>query len=261
MTRNRENGIILKILPYLSIIFLLIGWQLVVVTGMVPNSLLASPTQILATFIDKLTNAAPDGYVLWVHTLVSLEEAVLGYILALLIGIPLGLFMGWFSKVDAVVSPIFELIRPIPAVAWIPLTIFWFGIGLSGKVFIIFLSGLVACVINSYTGVKMTNQTLIRMAKTYGASNWEIFCKIVIPSALPMIFGGLQVALAASWTALVSAELIAANSGLGYLITMGRRVLRVDIIMLGMVMVALTGAFISLVVQKVEDRFVKGIRR
>ena len=107
----------------------------------------------------------------------------------------------------------------------------------------------------------MTNQTLIRMARTYGASDWDIFRKIIIPSALPMIFGGLQVALAASWTALVSAELIAANSGLGYLITMGGRVLRVDIIMLGMVMIGLTGAFISFIVQKIEDYFVKGIRR
>lgn len=261
MTRKDNREIIIKILPYLSLISLFVGWQLLVDRGVIPNTLLASPTQVVKMFIYKLSNAQPDGYVLWVHTLVSLKEAVFGYILALVIGIPLGLLMGWFNVFEGLVRPIFEMIRPMPAVAWIPLTIFWFGIGLSGKVFIIFLSGFVACVINSYTGVKMTNPTLIRMARTYGASDWEIFCKICIPSSLPMVFGGLQVALAACWTTLVAAELIAADSGLGFLITMGQRLLKTDMVMLGMFMVGLTGVVISLIVARIESHLVAGTRR
>lgn len=261
MAKREKKEIILQILPYLSLISLFVGWQLVVYLGIIPNSLLASPIQVVKMFIYKLTQAQPDGYVLWVHTAVSLQEALLGYLLALVIGIPLGMFMGWFNLVEGLAGPIFEMLRPMPAIAWIPLTIFWFGIGLSGKVFIIFLSGLVACVINSYTGIKMTNPTLIRMARTYGATNWEIFYKICIPSSLPMVFGGLQVALAACWTTLVAAELIAANSGLGFMITMGRRVLRTDLIMLGMVMVGLTGVLISFIIDKIERRLVAGVRR
>lgn len=107
----------------------------------------------------------------------------------------------------------------------------------------------------------MTNPTLIRMARTYGASNWEIFRKICIPSALPMVFGGLQVALAVCWTCLVAAELIGADQGLGFLITMGRRLLKPDMIVLGMGMVALTGVIISYIVDKIEKRLVAGLRR
>jgi|SRR5665648_521800 len=259
--REKKKKMVLNVLPYISVISLFVGWQLVVTLDIIPNVLLASPIQVAKMFIYKLSHAQPDGFVLWVHTVVSLKEALLGYFLALVIGIPLGMLMGWFKPVEGLVGPIFEMLRPMPAIAWIPLTIFWFGIGLTGKVFIIFLSGLVACVINSYTGVKMTNPTLIRMARTYGATNWEIFFKICVPSSLPMVFGGLQVALAACWTTLVAAEMIAADSGLGFMITMGRRLIKTDLIMLGMVMVGLTGVVISVIIDKIETRLIAGVRR
>jgi NitT/TauT family transport system permease protein len=107
----------------------------------------------------------------------------------------------------------------------------------------------------------MTNPVFIKMARTYGATDWEIFRDICIPSALPMVFGGLQVALAASWTALVAAELIAANTGLGFLITMGRRLLKPDMIILGMLMVGLTGVIIGIIIDKVERRLVAGVNK
>ncbi len=255
------NSKVLKILPYLSLLTVLAVWELIVDTGLVPNTLLATPAQVLKLFIYKLNHADPDGAVLIVHVLTSVGEALTGYILALLIGIPLGLLMGWFVVAEGLVRPIFEMIRPIPPVAWIPLAIFWFGIGLTGKAFIIWASGIVPCVINSFVGVRMTNPVYIRMARTYGASDWEIFRKICIPSALPMVFGGLQVALAASWTALVAAELIAADAGLGFLITMGRRLLMPDMIVLGMIMVGLTGVAIGIIIDRVEKRLVAGMRR
>ena len=114
--------------------------------------------------------------------------------------------------------------------------------------FIIWASGLVPCVINSYVGVKMSNPTLIQMARTYGASDWQIFKDICVPSALPMVFGGLQIALATAWTALVAAELIAADAGLGFLITMGRRLGLPEMVVLGMLLVGLTGVAVGVVV-------------
>lgn len=252
---------VLKYIPYVSIISFFLVWELVVDLGIIPRTLLASPVQFLELFVYKLTNASPDGAVLSVHILTSLEEAIIGYVLALVIGIPLGLAMGWFVVVEGLARPIFEMIRPIPPIAWIPLAIFWFGIGLPGKVFIIWASGFVPCVINSFTGVRMTNPTLIKMARTYGASDWQIFRQICIPSALPMVFGGLQVALAACWTALVAAELIAADKGLGFLITMGRRLIRPDMIILGMLTVGLTGVIIGVIVDRIEKRLVAGVRR
>lgn len=260
MGENRSNTL-LKLLSALSLLTLFLGWQLIVDFEVVPNTLLASPKQVIEMFIYKISNANPDGAVLWVHVMTSLQEALTGYLLALVIGIPLGLAMGWFVVVEGLARPIFEMIRPIPPVAWIPLAIFWFGIGLAGKVFIIWASGLVPCVINSFVGVKMTNPVFIKMARTYGATDWEIFRDICIPSALPMVFGGLQVALATSWTALVAAELIAADTGLGFLITMGRRLLKPDMIILGMMMVGLTGVIIGIIIDKIEKRLVAGVNK
>lgn len=261
MTSRSSDNKVLRILPYLSLAAFLLIWELIVDFQIVPKTLLASPIEVFKAFFYKLTNTGADGALLHVHTLVSMQEALYGYILALVIGIPLGLAMGWFVVAEGLARPIFEMIRPIPGVAWIPLVIVWFGTGLASKVFIIFTGGLIPCVINSFTGVRMTNPTLIRMARTYGASNWEIFKKICIPSALPMVFGGLQVALAASWTCLVAAELVGADQGLGFLITMGRRLLHPDIILLGMFMVGLTGVVISIIVDKIEKRLVAGLRR
>jgi NitT/TauT family transport system permease protein len=253
--------LLLRVLPVASIFTFFGVWQLIIYLEIVPTTMLASPSQVISIFVDKLNEPNPDGAVLWVHAWTSIQEAFTGYILALLVGIPLGLLMGWFSVAEGLARPIFEMIRPIPPIAWIPLTIFWFGIGISGKVFIIWLGGIVPCVINSFTGVRMTNPTLIQMARTYGATDWQIFTKLCIPSALPMVFGALQIALAYCWTTLVAAELLAADTGLGYLITMGRRLAMPDLVVLGMVMVGLTGAVIGVAIDRVEKRLLAGIRR
>jgi len=218
-------------------------------------------SQIFQLFLVKWTEANPDGALLPQHIWTSVQEAFAGYLLALLVGIPLGLAMGWFVVVEGLSRPIFEMIRPIPPVAWIPLCIFWFGIGISGKIFIIWIGGIVPCVINSYEGVRMTNPTLIQMARTYGATDWQIFKQVCIPSALPMVFGALQIALACCWTNLVAAELLAADRGLGFLITMGRRLAMPDMVLLGMIMIGLTGVVIGVIINYFEKKLLAGIRR
>ena len=227
----------------------------------IPHTMLSTPTEVVSLFIDKLTDPKPDGETLLTHAWVSMQEASLGYILALLIGMPLGLAMGWFKTVRGLCRPIFELIRPIPPVAWIPLTVFWFGIGLAGKVFIIWISGVVPCVINACIGVSMANPTYVNMSRTYGASDWQVFTKICIPSALPMVFGALQIALVYCWITLVAAELLASDKGIGYLITTGRFLGRTDLVLVGMVAVGLTGACISLIIDRIEARLLAGLRR
>lgn len=251
----------LLVLPFVSVALFFGAWELVVDTGVVPETMLAAPSQVVKLFLVKLHEANPDGATLQVHAWVSIQEAFTGYFLSLLVGIPLGLAMGWFVVVEGLARPIFEMIRPIPPVAWIPLTIFWFGIGLGGKVFIIWIAGIVPCVINSYVGVKMTSPVLIQMARTYGASNWQIFTQLCIPSARPMVFGALQIALAYCWTNLVAAELLAADQGLGFMITMGRRLAMPEMVVLGMIMVGLTGWVIGIVIDHVEKKLLAGIRR
>jgi NitT/TauT family transport system permease protein len=256
-----KKPLMLTILPVISVASFFILWELVIDLGLVPRTMLASPVEVVKLFVVKLSQVNPDGATWQVHAWTSIKEAFTGYILSLLIGIPLGLTMGWFRIFEGLTRPIFEILRPIPSVAWIPLAIYWFGIGLSGKVFIITMAGFIPCVINSYYGVQMTNPTLIQMARTYGASDWNIFTRICIPSALPMVFGALQIALATAWTTLVAAELIAADTGLGFLITMGRKLTLPGLVVLGMVSVGLTGAFIGVIIDMVEKRLLAGIRR
>jgi ABC-type nitrate/sulfonate/bicarbonate transport system permease component len=256
-----ETSLLLRILPTASILFFFGTWQAVVDFGIVPNTMLASPTQVMALFWEKLFEANPDGAILTTHAYSSIFVALVGFLLSLIVGIPLGLLMGWFAIAEGLARPIFELIRPIPPVAWIPLTIFWFGIGFPGKIFIIWLSGIVPCVINSYVGVRMTSPTLIAMARIYGASDWDIFKRICIPSALPMVFGAMTISQAYCWTTLVGAEYLAADQGLGYLITMGRRLAMPSMVLLGMICVGLTGVAIGIVIEKVEKRLLAGVRR
>ena len=256
-----KTPLFFKILPVISVLAFFGVWELIVDTGIVPRTMLAAPSSVFKLFAEKLTDPNPDGAVLTAHAWMSIKEAGIGYLLSLSIGLPLGLLMGWFTFVRGICRPIFEMIRPIPPIAWIPLCIFWFGIELWGKVFIIWIGGVVPCVINAWAGVKMTNPTLIQMARTYGATDWQIFKKLCIPSALPMVFGALQITLAICWTNLVAAELLAADSGLGFLISMGRRLALPEMVVLGMVTVGVVGALIGVVIDIVEKRLLAGIRR
>jgi NitT/TauT family transport system permease protein len=236
--------------------FLLI-WQLAVRTGLANERSLPAPTTILETFIFKLNNSAPDGNILGVNILASLQVALSGFFTALIIGIPLGLLMGWWKYADRFMRPIFELIRPVPPIAWIPLVVVWMGIGLKAKALIIFFTAFVPCVINSYTGIKLTSQTLINVSKTFGASNFEIFYKVGIPSSMPMVFAGIRIALGNSWSTLVAAEMLAASAGLGYMIQFGRTVARPDVVIVGMLVIGSIGAVLSAILQFIETHFLK----
>ena len=229
-------------------------WYCIVEFEVIARNLLASPGEVVDTFISKLSSRAPDGATLGNHWMASMKLALIGYISAVVIGAPLGLLMGWFKKVDSVVKPIFELIRPIPPIAWIPLAILWFGIGLPAKAFIIWLSAFVPCVINSYAGIKLTEPVLISVARTFGASNFATFLKVGVPSALPMVFTGLRVSLSSAWMTLVAAELLAATEGLGYMIQMGRTLARPDVIIVGMLTIGFTGAIMAYVLEMFEGK-------
>ena len=229
-------------------------WELFVDVGIISERALCSPSKLVSTFIVKLTSKNPDGATLIVNTLASLKLAVLGFLIAVAVGIPLGLFIGYFKAFDKFMTPIFEILRPIPPIAWIPIVILTLGIGLSAKIFIIFISAFCGCVINSYLGIKLTNKTYINVARTFGASDWQIFTKVCLPSAVNMIFAGVRTALNSSWGTLVAAEMLAATSGLGYMIQMGRRLIRPDIIVLGMFTIGSIGALMGLILGGIEKK-------
>lgn len=249
-----------NLVSVISFVAFLLIWEAVCRLNIIGPYQLVPPSQVLLVFFEKLFDPSPDGAILPAHTWTSLTLALTGFGSAVVIGIPLGLFMGWYKPVELLVRPIFDAIRPIPPIAWIPIAILWLGIGLPAKAFIIWLAAFVPCVINSYTGIRLTNPVLIRVAGIYGASYWETFLKIGVPSAIPMIFTGLKLSLNAAWTTLVAAELLAASEGLGYLIQMGRRLSRPDIIIVGMLTIGLTGALMSYVLTRIEGRFASSRR-
>jgi len=249
---KRNEYVLLNVVGIVS--FFLI-WQLLLEFGIIPDKYLSKPTQVAQTFVEKLTDTRPEGATLIQNILSSLKVALSGFFLALLVGIPLGLLMGWYRVLDKLVRPCFEILRPIPPVAWIPLTILWLGIGLAAKAFIIFFAAFIPCVINSYSGIRQTSQAHINVAKTCGASNWQIFMRVGVPSAIPMIFTGARISLGAAWATLVAAEMLAANAGLGFMIGMGRSFARPDLIVMGMLVIGVIGAFLAFLLTKMEHKF------
>lgn len=252
--RENRNYILLGIAGILSV---LVIWQLAVLTGIVDEKMLPAPTKVLNTLVYKIYNGAPDGNVLYINILASLQVALSGFFVAIIIGVPLGLLMGWWTYAERFIRPIFELVRPVPPIAWIPLVVVWMGVGLKAKALIIFFTAFVPCVINSYTGIKLTNKTLIDVSRTFGAPNYQIFWKVGVPSALPMVFAGIRVALGNSWSTLVAAEMLAASAGLGYMIQIGRTVARPDIVIVGMVVIGAIGAVLSLILSRAEKYFLR----
>lgn len=247
--RNQFQSVMLSVA---SIALFILVWEMLVVFRIVPSHYLAKPEEILRLFAVKLTDPNPDGAVLGRNILSSLQVSAIGFVLAVCIGVPLGWLMGWYRTIGSIVTPIFEIIRPIPPVAWIPLMIVWVGVGLKAKVIIIFLSALIPCVINAGMGMKQTSQVLINVGKTCGASNFVLFYKVGIPSALTMTFTGVKVAIGNAWATLVAAEMLAASSGLGYMILQGRNFGRTDIIMLGVVLIGGIGTIIISLFSHVE---------
>lgn len=256
--KSRKRELLrMMLLSALGIAAFLVIWQLVVQFKLVNVRNLPAPSKVVETILYKISNKNPDGNTLGTNILASLQVALSGFILALVVGIPLGLFMGWFTPVDKFVRPVFELLRPVPPIAWIPVVVVFVGIDLKAKATIIFLSVFVPCVINSYTGIKLTKRTLINVAKTFGAGNFETFIKVGIPSAMPMVFTGVRTALGGAWSTLVAAEMLAAKAGLGYMLQVGRNVARADVVVAGMVTISVLGALMALVLGIIEKRVLK----
>ena len=250
----RKSKYQLTVLSIIGVLAFLLIWQFAVMGGLLPNRYVPMPSEVVKLFFVKWVDPNPDGAVLGVHILASLQVALTGFFLAIIIGVPIGLFMGWFRGFESFMRPIFEILRPIPPVSWIPITIIWLGLGLQAKAFIVFFSAFVPCTINAYTGIRQTSPALINVAKVCGASNFTIFRKIGIPSAMTMTFAGIRVALGNAWATLVAAEMLAANVGLGYMIQQGRSFARPDIIILGIVVIGILGVIFTWLLGLVEGK-------
>jgi ABC-type nitrate/sulfonate/bicarbonate transport system permease component len=177
--------------------------------------------------------------------LASLKRVAVALGFASLIGFPLGAALGASRKFAWAFEPVVNFFRPIPPLAWIPLSIVWFGISDAQNQFIIFLAAFFPIVLSTMEGVRDVDRQLIRASRTLGAGRIAIALTVVLPGALPSMFVGLRVGIGIAWMALVAGELVAATSGLGFLISQGRLLFRSDYIVVGMVMIGLIGLMLD----------------
>jgi len=238
--------------------FFFIWWLVTDGLGLTRSAILPSPLVVARAFVTKMVNRNPDGGLLIEHIMTSMQVAISGYGAGIFIGIPLGVMMAWYPTFDKFYRPIFNMIRPIAPIAWIPIMILWFGIGLGSKTAIIFVSAFVPSVINAYAGIKSANPVHYWVAQTFGGSRNTLLFKVAIPSAMPFFFTGLKISLGTAWASLVATELLAATKGLGYMLQLNRQLGRVDNIIVGMLTIGVIGGLLAVVLDSIEKRLVRG---
>ncbi len=226
-------------------------WYAVAASGRVSALVLPTPLAVIATFV-RLTHETFAGYTLQQHLFSSLVRFLLGFGLGALIGVPLGLAMGWFRWLDDVVSPLFEAVRFVAPIAWVPFAVLWFGTGIGAPVLIIFAGAFPPCLINAYRAARQVDRRLIEAAQTLGAGDRRIIFAVLLPASLPAIVAGLRISAGLGWQSLIGAELIVVSAGIGYLMVQGQSNLDTSIVMAGMIAVGLVGATIDVLLRVLE---------
>lgn len=217
----------------------LLYWLMALRPGVNP-ALVPAPPQIAEALVEQLQNGE-----LWVNTWSSLQRVVIGFVFGAGLALVLGSLAGWFRPVGYVLNPIIDAIRPIPALAYIPLVIVWVGIGEPSRLIIIALAVFKPCVVNSRAGMQEVAQIHVDAARTLGASKWRVFRTVAVPSSIPYQIAGLRTGLSTGFLALVAAELIAAPTGLGFMIQNAGQYFRTDITIVGIIVIGILGAILD----------------
>ncbi|HKU87930.1 MAG TPA: ABC transporter permease [Casimicrobiaceae bacterium] len=216
--------------------------------GSVSSLFLPPPMDVIDAFVRLLARPYL-GSTLGQHIASSLSVVIGGWLAAGIVGLPLGIAMGWWRKARWIAFPIFQLLRPIPPLAWIPLAILWLGIGDSARIFVVFIAAIVPWVMNSMQAVYSIDVLLVRAAMTLGANDRQILVRVVCRTALPTLVAGARIALGNAWTTLVAAELLAATSGLGYIALNASRTLEMGILLVAMAIIGILGACFAIGMQ------------
>jgi NitT/TauT family transport system permease protein/taurine transport system permease protein len=229
-----------------ALLAVLLLWQgLTVNWGVISPARFPNPTEVGQAFRQVTVEGYSNGR-LHQHALTSVLLVTMGFAVASAFGVALGLAMGASRTVEALVNPVFLLVRPIPPLAWIPLAIVWLGLGTSAKMMVIFFAAFVPSVINSFAGVRQIDRPVFEAAAMLGVRGWRLWREVLIPGALPSIFTGLRLSLQASWTTLVAAELVGAVVGLGQILNQAAQDIYPGMILVGMICVALCGWLMTL---------------
>lgn len=226
-------------------------WTALSVTGLVPRQFLPTPIDVAMRLI-QLLSVPFAGATLPQHLASSFARYLFGVGLAVVIGVPLGLMMGWFRLLDDIVSPIFESLRFIAPIAWVPFAALWFGTGIGGPTLIIFAGAFPACLINTYRGARFVDPKLIEAARMLGTGHLRMITEILLPSAIPSIVAGLRIAAGLGWQSLVGAELIVAAAGVGFMMVQAQANVSTTTVMAGMIAIGVAGLVIDVVLRQGE---------
>jgi len=223
-----------------AVLCVLTLWWLATTLALVPATLLPGPAEVLATFVDIVRNGYRET-TLWQNSAATLWRCGVGFVLASLTGIPLGLAMGYNSRVRAACNYIVQFMRPLPPLSYLILLILWLGTGDASKIALLYLTAFPIIASSAMAGVWTTKLQRIQAARSLGADEWQIFRHVIFPSSLPLVFTGARIALAAAFSTVVAAELMAATDGLGWMVFSASRFLRNDIIIIGILILGVLG--------------------
>jgi NitT/TauT family transport system permease protein len=229
-----------RTLPAAAVIAVLIAvWWLAVI--MTHSAIFPTPWQVVTGTLELAENGT-----LWDDIGASLMRVGVGFLLAVCIAVPLGLWMGWVKGAFLTLNPVFQILRPISPIAWIPMAILWFGVGDVSPIFLIFMSSVFPMVVQTTAGVHTIERRYLRAADNFGVSGYTLFRRVIIPAVLPQIIVGMRIGLGVAWLVVVAAEMIALRSGLGYMIIDSRNAgNRYDLVVGGMVIIGLIGLILD----------------
>jgi NitT/TauT family transport system permease protein len=238
------------IIGTLSVVFVLTVWQLVANARIMPVLFLPGPTDVAQAFVKLF-----QGDEIWIDMATSGQEMAIGYGMAIVVGLAIGLGMGWYTRFQYAMDPFVNFFYSTPRIVLIPLFIIWFGIDMPSKIAVIFLGALFPIIINTMAGVRNTENALLRVARSFGASDALMFRRVVLPGSVPFILTGFRLGIGHALTGVVVAELIAARHGVGQLIAIAGQTFQTPKMLAGVLLIAGTGMLLTTLLQRVENRF------
>lgn len=233
----------------IGLLILLIIWQLSIILGKYDSSLMPSPFDVFLGIKELITKG-----ILLSYISISLLRFAIGYSLAVILGITLGLLFGWFYKLWEIFDPIIQILRTISPIAWFPIIVLWFGIGDLPAIVIIFIAAFYPILLSTVNAVHKVDQVYLKVAKNFEVKQSAVLSKIIFPAVFPHIASGLHIAIGSAWVFLVAGEMIGVQSGLGFLIVDARNNLRTDLVLAGIVLIGILGFVLDRLIKKLEKR-------
>lgn len=245
---EKLKKILYGVLPVLAILIVFTAW---IVLCSVKPDIIPTPLAVWMKLCDIMIHPISKA-ILPVHILVSLVRVLIAFMAASVVGVIFGILLGWYGTFHDIVWPVFEIIRPIPPIAWIPLIILWCGIGETSKVIIVFIGAVVPIVLNTYTGICQVDSMMLKAAKSVGANDVATMFEIVLPASLPSIVAGMKTALSTGWMCVLAAEMVVAKQGVGFLIIRGMDSGDSALIIAGMLVIGVVSAGITWGLDRLE---------